>query len=229
MTPFNQPIENWDVSSVTNMAGMFNGTPFNQPIGDWNVSSVTNMNYIFSGSPFNQDLGKWSIPNHATVEGMFSGTESLSVANRKKIHTAFSSNPNWTYDWATFYRPIPKVMSAQAGTGLNYTFNAKILATGGMPVTQVAFELADNMLFRKSQVYPATLVDGNFSVSLMLEAGKRYYYRAVATNEVGTTRSGRKRLNTPDSKTYWWSDSLSRAGGWRTSPWFGTFRPDESG
>ena len=80
-----------------------------------------------------------------------------------------------------------------------------------------------------AQVYPATLVDGNFSVSLMLEAGKRYYYRAVATNEVGTTRSGRKRLKTPDSKTYWWSNSLSRAGGWRTSPWFGTFRPDESG
>jgi hypothetical protein len=72
-------------------------------------------------------------------------------------------------------------------------------------------------------------VDGNFSVSLILEAGKRYYYRAVATNEVGTTRSGPKRLITPDSKTYWWSDSYAQAGGWRTSPWFETFRPHESG
>ena len=228
-TPFNQPIGNWVVSSVSNMRGMFAGSLFNHPIENWNISSVIDMRGMFSDSLFNQDLGKWNIANQATVEGMFEEADSLSIANRKKIHAAFSSNPNWNYDWATFYRPLPQAMSAQAGTDLNYTFNGKILATGGMPVTGVAFELADNMLFQKAQTHPANLVDGNFSVSLILEGGKRYYYRAVATNEVGTTRSGPKRLVTPDSKTYWWSDSFSRAAGWRSSPWFGTFRPHESG
>jgi len=204
-------------------------TAFNQPIGDWDLSSVINMNYIFSGSRFNQDLGKWSIPPQATIEGLFSGTDSLDMANRKKIHASFSANPNWTYDWSTFYRPLPQALSAQAGTDLNYTFNGKILSTGGMPVTGVAFELADNMLFQKAQVHPANLVDGNFSVSLILEGGERYYYRAVATNVVGTTRSSPKKLDTPDSKTYWWTSSLAQAGGWRISPWLGTFRPHESG
>jgi hypothetical protein len=209
---------------------MFQGSVFNQPIGDWDVSSVTTMEVMFqNATPFNQPIGDWNVSSVATMENMFAETDSLSIANRKKIHAAFSSNPNWIYEWSTFYRPLPQLLFAQAGTDLNYTFNGKILATGGMPVTQVAFELADNILFQKAQTHHATLVDGNFSVSLILEDGKRYYYRAVATNEVGTTRSGPKRLVTPDSKTYWWSDSSPQAGGWRTSPWFGTFRPHESG
>ena len=95
------------------------------------------------------------------------GVDSLS-ANRKKIHATFSANPNWTYDWS-IPRLSPQVLSAQVGADLKYTFNGKILATGGMPVTKVAFEFADNMLFRNAQSYPAILVDGNFSISLVLE------------------------------------------------------------
>ena len=188
-------------------------------------------------TPFNQaDRQTGTNPPSVTnMVGMFSETNSLSLANRKKIHAAFSSNPNWTYEWSTFYRPLPQLLSAQTGSDLNYTFNGKILATGGMPVTGVAFELADNMLFQKAQTHPASLAASNFSVSLILEGGKRYYYRAVATNWLmkdGTTRlqsTQTERLVTPDSKTYWWSDSSPQAGGWRTSPWFGNFRPHESG
>ena len=86
----------------------------------------------------------------------------------------------------------------------------------------VAFELADNMLFQKAQTHPASLAASNFSVSLILEGGKRYYYRAVATNEVGTTRSGPK-AGHARFQDHWWSDSSPQAGGWRTSPWFATY------
>uniref|UniRef100_UPI00191C8106 BspA family leucine-rich repeat surface protein n=1 Tax=Campylobacter vicugnae TaxID=1660076 RepID=UPI00191C8106 len=49
-------IENWDVSSVTKMLGMFAGAKnFNQDISSWNVSNVTNMNSMFYGANnFNQ-------------------------------------------------------------------------------------------------------------------------------------------------------------------------------
>ena len=48
---FNQPIGDWDVSSVTDMEGMFSDAgAFNQPIGSWDVSNVTDMRGMFSGA-----------------------------------------------------------------------------------------------------------------------------------------------------------------------------------
>ena len=42
---FNQDISGWDVSNVTNMAGMFLGNQyFNQDLSSWDVSNVTNCN-----------------------------------------------------------------------------------------------------------------------------------------------------------------------------------------
>lgn len=47
---FDQTLDNWDFSSVTNMEGMLkNATSFNQAI-TWNTPSVTNMSYMFSGA-----------------------------------------------------------------------------------------------------------------------------------------------------------------------------------
>ena len=42
-------INNWDVSNVTDMSGLFkNKTTFNSNISNWNVSNVTNMSEMFS-------------------------------------------------------------------------------------------------------------------------------------------------------------------------------------
>ncbi len=62
-TPFNQPLNNWNVSSVTDMGRMFSSTDFNQPVGDWDVSSVTDMSWMFNITPFNQDISNWCVPN----------------------------------------------------------------------------------------------------------------------------------------------------------------------
>merc|ERR1712238_241306 len=44
----NADISSWDVSSVTNMSGMFAyATKFNSDVSDWDVSSVKYMNYMF--------------------------------------------------------------------------------------------------------------------------------------------------------------------------------------
>ena len=41
---FNQPLNNWDVSKVTDMHGMFRyASGFNQPLDSWDVSKVTDM------------------------------------------------------------------------------------------------------------------------------------------------------------------------------------------
>lgn len=48
---FNQPLNSWDVSNVTNMECMFNGNGiFNQPLASWDVSKVENMGSMFYNS-----------------------------------------------------------------------------------------------------------------------------------------------------------------------------------
>ena len=70
---FNQPIDNWDVSNVTDMSNMFEAAQFNQPIGNWDVSSVTNMYSMFSQySAFNQDIGNWDVSSVTNMRHMFS-------------------------------------------------------------------------------------------------------------------------------------------------------------
>ena len=57
-----------DVSEVTYMRQVFEGSSFNGDISKWNVSNVTDMSYMFYGSKFNQDISKWNLSN---VEDLF--------------------------------------------------------------------------------------------------------------------------------------------------------------
>ena len=56
---FNQPIGNWDTSSVVNMEGMFrDATSFNQPLSGWNTELVDSMAAMFErATHFNQPVG----------------------------------------------------------------------------------------------------------------------------------------------------------------------------
>jgi len=50
-------INNWDVSNVTYMSGMFDGAEFfNQPLNKWNVSNVENMYGMFYHKPIDRFL-----------------------------------------------------------------------------------------------------------------------------------------------------------------------------
>ena len=66
-------INSWNVSNVTNMAGMFYfNIFFNQNIGSWNVSNVTNMESMFSfARNFNQNIGLWNVSNVTDMNNMF--------------------------------------------------------------------------------------------------------------------------------------------------------------
>ena len=101
---FNQPIGDWNTSSVTNMISVFNNaSAFNQPIANWDTSSVTKMNRMFKdASDFNQDISNWNISSANNMTIMFDGANNLSNRNKSKIHSSFSANSNWFYDWSNF-------------------------------------------------------------------------------------------------------------------------------
>ena len=250
-TAFNQPIGSWNVSQVTQMGSMFKyASNFNQSIKDWDISSVTNMNgMFFSASSFDQDLStevfhcRWHechLRQHRPLRRQ-QGQDphrllhqlkprydwSAFVTNAPPFPTADINQTDHRLDNnSTLFPPLPKTLTREELKTGKIRLWGQILANGGSPVTETAFEVADNLVFRKSTLHSATLLAGspNFYASLTLEPGKRYYYRAVATNAFGTTNGSPKKFTTAGSPIRWWSDSIPQGKDWRTSPWFGTFR-----
>ena len=71
---FNQDLSGWNafIPNITNMSSMFKGAnAFNQDISGWDVSSVTDMSGMFANSTFNQDITGWSVDNVSNFAGMF--------------------------------------------------------------------------------------------------------------------------------------------------------------
>lgn len=76
---FNQPLSNWSVSNVTDMSGMFQSArAFNQNIESWKTGSVTNMQNMFSGAvKFNQPLNNWDVSSVTNMNFMFYSAEAF--------------------------------------------------------------------------------------------------------------------------------------------------------
>jgi surface protein len=66
-------IENWDVSKVTNMRGMFaQCKKFNCDLSKWDVSSVKDMEFMFTRCEnFDSDLGDWDVSHVKDMGEMF--------------------------------------------------------------------------------------------------------------------------------------------------------------
>lgn len=75
---YNPSINNWDMSNVTDMTGMFYRSNFNAPISNWDTSNVTSMSEMFVFDEyFNQPIGNWDVSNVTDMSSMFSGANSF--------------------------------------------------------------------------------------------------------------------------------------------------------
>ena len=72
-TDFKGDISSWDISNVTDIQGMFyNCKAFNQDISSWDVSNVIDMSNLFCGcKEFNQDISGWDVSNVTDMNSMF--------------------------------------------------------------------------------------------------------------------------------------------------------------
>lgn len=143
---FDEDINNWDVSNVTDMSSMFaNADEFNQPIGDWNVSNVANMEHMFQGADkFNQPIGDWIVSYDANVDGMFNSA------------TAFNQDlTNWRLAAAANIDDNEMfVNSGMAGVELHYP-NAQPLSPEELQARQARYALAHPAGVRSAPVIPA--------------------------------------------------------------------------
>ncbi|AYQ33350.1 BspA family leucine-rich repeat surface protein [Runella sp. SP2] len=85
-TVFNQDLNSWNVSRVTNMSKMFeNATAFNGNITNWNVSNVTAMDEMFhNATSFNRNVGNWNIASATSMTDLFLNS-AISMANYDAI------------------------------------------------------------------------------------------------------------------------------------------------
>ena len=75
-TKFNQPLNTWDVSSVTTTNRMFQyAYKFNQPLDNWRLDKAKEIKYMFEGaSKFKQDLG-WCLDDDVNQKDAFFNTK----------------------------------------------------------------------------------------------------------------------------------------------------------
>lgn len=92
---WNGDISSWDVSHVTNMERMFRNSKFNGDISKWDVSNVENMEGLFSSSEFNGDISKWNVSKVTNMRSLFYGTKftgdisNWDVSNVTNMRTVF--------------------------------------------------------------------------------------------------------------------------------------------
>ena len=104
---FNQPLGSWNVSKVTNMGLMFCwATAFNQPIGSWDVSKVTNMGLMFFYSAFNQPIDSWNVSNVTNMLEMFYGAYYFNQPIESWNVSKVGSMSYMFYGAASFNQPI---------------------------------------------------------------------------------------------------------------------------
>jgi len=100
---------------VTSLSATFyRASSFNQPLADWDTSSVTSLYDTFrDASSFNQPLADWDTSSVTSLQGTFIGATALSDCNKAQIHTVFSTNSNYgtittnNQDWSTLARCPP--------------------------------------------------------------------------------------------------------------------------
>ena len=92
---FNEDISNWNVGNVKDMSHMFNGSKFNQDISNWNVGNVKDMSGMFYKSIFNQDISNWDVSNVEHMDAMFFNSKfnqdisSWDVGNVRNMYSMF--------------------------------------------------------------------------------------------------------------------------------------------
>lgn len=80
---FNQPLNNWVVSNVTNFDAMFGGSAFNQPLNNWDMRNAEQVQSMFHSSAFNQDISNWVFRDLITANSLFAE------------NTSFNKPVNW--------------------------------------------------------------------------------------------------------------------------------------
>jgi surface protein len=150
---FDGNISSWDVSSVTDMSGMFhNATSFNGDLSSWDVSSVTSMAGMFLGTTsFDQDLSNWDVSSVTNMAGMFrlstynGDLSSWDVSNVTNMNWMFRENSDFNGDLSSW--DVSNVMTMAEMFWQSHSFNGDLSSWDVSSVTDMSEMFRDNTIF----------------------------------------------------------------------------------
>jgi hypothetical protein len=131
-------------------------------------------------------------------------------------------------------KPIVQTLNAIIDENGSVQFGAEIRSGANMELIETGIHYGTDQIFSEFNQIPlslSTITDQYFSTPLKPQGNNQIFYRAYARNKAGTSYGSVKNLTLPSESnaTAWWSGSIEIAGGWRNSPWFGTFLPYPQG
>ncbi len=117
----------WDISTITDLSGMFLGTSFNQALNSWNTSNVTDMSRMFeNNSQFNQNIGSWNTSNVTNMSKMFKNARNFD----RNIGTWNTSNVTDMSEM--FFSTLLTVNDMQFNKNIGYWNTSSVTNMSGM-------------------------------------------------------------------------------------------------
>ncbi|MDG1326063.1 MAG: hypothetical protein P8P49_09870, partial [Opitutales bacterium] len=129
--------------------------------------------------------------------------------------------------------PIVRTLGYEGNTTSGYALLGEIITNGGAPFIDLGILLSYDIKFNNIEPISAIERDGKKFKLLIknFRYGSILYYEAYGKNGVGLSNGGIKKIMIPQGKENieLWTQAQKLAGGWRTSPWFGSFLPYPNG
>jgi len=125
---------------------------------------------------------------------------------------------------------IAQTLTASLSPNGNYMLRGKLLASGGVQLSNLGFEITGDGFGYNHLLYVDTNVSESSEFSLNLDAltpGETFTYRAYASNIAGTSL-GAPRKFTVERPEDWWYGADELDGGWKSN-WIGVFLPQPNG
>jgi len=172
---FNQNINNWDVSNVTEGSRMFFNSNFNSDISAWNVGSVTNMNQMFQSSQFNNSsLYNWDMSAVEDLGQMFYQSSFNQNIGQWNLSSAISIRYIFASSSSSFNDPSIALWDVSNITDMvgvfhnNTNFNQNINSWNVSNVTDMS------LMFRNAESFNQPL--NNWNVGNVIYFDRMFHY-----------------------------------------------------
>lgn len=163
---FNEEIDGWQLSNITDIRGLFEGTKvFNRSLASWDTRKIQYMDYLFfQAKAFNQPLTTWSTESVKSMKGMFmeaiSFNQSLEAWNHQVEHVQSTA---YMFKKAVLYNQSMKSFGWYNLREANNMFEEALSFNGHVDDWEVGSIRSMHSMFRQAVLFNRPLTNWSFT------------------------------------------------------------------